>query len=294
MKKIVFRGVATALVTPFENGEIDFAALGRLIDMQVDSGVSAIVIAGTTGESSTLSEDERIRLFGFAAERICGRVPLILGTGSNDTKTAVKYTKIAERMGASASLSVTPYYNKGTERGIIEHYKRIAEATELPTILYNVPSRTGVNLSLFAIDELSAYENVVGIKEASDSLDRLTALSTLSERITLYSGNDSQIYPMLALGGAGVISVASNIIPRTLAELTERYFSADLTGALALQKKLLPFISALFTETNPTPIKYAMSLRGLCKSEVRLPLAEPQESSAKKIKEALDIYRDLL
>ena len=294
MKKIVFRGVATALVTPFKNDEIDFDSLDRLIEAQISSGIDAIVIAGTTGEGSTLSEDERIRLFDFAAERIYGRAPLILGTGSNDTKTAVKYAKIAQRVGADATLSVTPYYNKGTERGVIEHYKRIAEATELPTILYNVPSRTGVNLSLCAIEELATLENIVGIKEASDSLDRLTSLAALSDKITIYSGNDSQIYPTLALGGEGVISVASNIIPRTICALTESFFSGDVRDALEIQKRILPFISVLFAETNPTPVKYAMSQRGLCESEVRLPMTKPTESTKAKIKEALDIYRDLL
>lgn len=294
MKKTVFRGVASALVTPFRDGEMDLCAFGELIEFQIASGIDALVVAGTTGEGSTLSEEERIRLFDFSAERVAGRVPLICGTGSNDTKTAIKYTKIAQRVGADAILSVTPYYNKGTERGIIEHYKRIAEETELPTILYNVPSRTGVNLSICAIEELSDITGIVGIKEASDSLDRLTTLSTLSGKLALYSGNDSQIYPTLALGGAGVISVASNIMPRTVSELTRRYFEGNTEGALELQKRLLPFISLLFSETNPSPIKYAMSLKGYCKSEPRLPLTEPGSRIKQKIKEALDIYRDLL
>lgn len=294
MKKTVFRGAASALVTPFRDGEMDLCALGELIEFQIASGIDALVIAGTTGEGSTLSPKERERLFAFSVERVAKRVPLICGTGSNDTKTAIKYTKIAQRVGADATLSVTPYYNKGTERGIIEHYKRIIDETELPTILYNVPSRTGVNLSLSAIEELSELPNIVGIKEASDSLDRLTSLSILTDKLALYSGNDSQIYPTLALGGMGVISVASNIMPRTLSELTRRYFEGNTAGALELQKRLLPFISLLFSETNPSPIKYAMSLLGYCKSEPRLPLTEPAPLTKQKIKEALDMYRDLL
>ena len=294
MKKIVFRGVATALVTPFLNGEIDFASLGRLIDSQIEAGINALVICGTTGEAATLSESERISLFEFSAERTASRVPLIFGTGSNNTRTAIKYAKIAERMGASAQLSVTPYYNKGTEGGIIAHYKEITSATELPTILYNVPSRTGVNLSLSAIEELSRIESVVGIKEASDSVDRLTSLATLSDDIALYSGNDSQIYPTLALGGLGVISVISNVMPRTVCRLTESFFRGDAQTALAIQKQLLPFITLMFKETNPSPIKYAMSCLSLCGDELRLPLTVPREDTKQKIKEAVERYRDLL
>lgn len=294
MKKIVFRGTATALVTPLCQGRIDLKSFERLCALGIESGVDALVIAGTTGECATLSDEERILLFERAQRINEGRVPLIFGTGSNDTRTAVKLTKIAERMGASAALSVTPYYNKGTEDGIIAHYSAIAESTDLPTILYNVPSRTGVDLSLSAIEKLSEAENIVGIKEASDSVDRLTALSALSDKLALYCGNDSQIYACLSLGGLGVISVLSNIIPRTVSELTEAYFSGDTKRALTLQQKLLPLVRVMFAETNPSPIKYALSLKELCDEELRLPLAPPKEITKKKIKEALEKYRDLL
>ena len=294
MKNTVFRGVATAMITPLCDGKIDYGALERLFEIQIECGVDALVIAGTTGECSTLSEEERVSLFEFSARMARGRIPLILGTGSNSTATAVKYAKIAERIGGCAYLSVTPYYNKGTERGIISHYLEIARATEMPIILYNVPSRTGVNLSLAAIEELAECESIVGIKEAQDSIDRLTALSALSDKIALYSGNDSQIYPTLALGGAGVISVVSNVMPRAVLGITRAYFSGDVRLSYERQISLLPFAAAMFLETNPTPIKHAMKLSGLCDDEVRLPLTRPSEDTMRKIKEALDKHRDLL
>ena len=287
MKKIVFRGVATALVTPFRDGELDLAAAERLIERQIEAGIDALVICGTTGECATLSEAERISLFECAASVNAARVPLIFGTGSNDTRQAVKYSKIAERMGASASLAVTPYYNKGTESGIVRHFLEIANSADLPTILYNVPSRTGVNLSISAIEELAKADNIVGIKEASDSIDRLTALSVLSEKIALYSGNDSQIYPTLSLGGLGVISVVSNAFPNAVKRITESYFRGDTAGSLSSQKEILAFTSLMFAETNPSPVKYALSVMGLCEEELRLPLTPPSDAVKKKINESL-------
>ena len=279
MKNLIFSGVATALVTPFKNGEIDFPSLSGIIDFQLKSDIDAIVALGTTGEASTLSEYERYKLYEFAAERVNGKVPLIFGTGSNDTKKSIEYTKRAEKTGADAILAVTPYYNKGTEEGIIQHYKSIANSTNLPIILYNVPSRTGVNLSISAIEELADEENIVAIKEASDSTDRLTAISVLSDKITLYSGNDSQIYPTLSLGGMGVISVLSNALPCETLKITKSFFSGDYEGSLKAQKTLLPKINALFKETNPSPIKYVMSLLGFSTDEMRLPLTTPSEKT---------------
>lgn len=286
-KKIVFRGVATALVTPLKDGKIDFASLGNIIDLQLKSGIDALVIGGTTGEASTLSDEERIMLFEYAKDKVKDSVPLIFGTGSNSTKKALEYTKIAASIGASAALVVTPYYNKGTEDGIINHYFEIANCSDLPIILYNVPGRTGVNLSLSAVMTLSSHENIIGIKEASDSIDRLTSLATIGEDMTIYSGNDSQIYTTLALGGLGVISVASNIIPDKLINLTREYLYGNKETALTVQKQLLPFIGALFAETNPTPIKYAMSLLGLCSEQMRLPLSPPRDSTKALIESEL-------
>ena len=287
VKKEIFRGTATALITPFSNGEIDYDCLGRLIDIQISAGIDALVIGGTTAEAATLTDEERYQLFEFSAERIEGKTRLIFGTGTNDTKVAIKHSKFAERIGCDGLLLVTPYYNKGTECGIEKHYLSIAERVELPTLLYNVPSRTGVNLGFNLISRLADHPNIVGIKEASDSTDRLVTLASMSDKITLYSGNDSQVLPTLALGGLGVISVISNLLPRETKEMTDAYFSGDLARAREIQFKLLPIIQAMFMETNPSPIKYAMSLRGLCSPELRLPLSEPRESTKREIERLL-------
>ena len=284
-KKTIFSGTATALITPFNRGKIDYKALGNIIEFQIHSGIDALVIGGTTGEAATLSDYERDKLFAFSAEAVNKRVPLIFGTGSNDTKRAVKYTKRAKALGGDAALSVTPYYNKGTEEGIFLHYQKIANAADLPIILYNVPSRTGVNLSLSSIDKLSAEENVCGIKEASDSLDRLLELSKMANNITLYSGNDSQIHATLSLGGMGVISVLSNVYPCEVLELTNAFWRGDADTSLAIQRRISQKSRALFLETNPSPIKYAMSLLGYCTHEVRLPLSAPTESTKQRIKD---------
>ena len=292
-KKIIFSGAATALITPFSDGEIDYKSLGVLIERQIEGGIDALVIGGTTAEAATLSDDERYKLYTYARGKIAGRTRLILGTGTNDTRVAIKHTKFAKRLGCDGVLLVTPYYNKGTEDGIEKHYLSIAESADLPIILYNVPSRTGVNLGFNLLERLSEHPNIVALKEASDSLDRLVRLATLCDKLTLYSGNDSQIYPTLSLGGMGVISVMSNLLPRTTAKLCRSYFDGNTQEALRLQLHLLPLIRSLFSETNPTPIKYAMSLRGYCSPEVRLPLAEPRESTKKEIREQLDLLGEL-
>jgi 4-hydroxy-tetrahydrodipicolinate synthase len=293
-KKIIFFGASTALITPFCNGEIDYESLARLIDFQIDSGISALVIGGTTAEAATLSDEERYKLYTFAKGKIAGRTKLILGTGTNDTRVALSHTKFASRLGCDGVLLVTPYYNKGTEAGIEKHYLTIAESTDLPIIVYNVPSRTGVNLGINLLDRLSDHPNIVALKEASDSVDRLVALSGLKEKLQLYSGNDSQIYPTLSLGGSGVISVMSNVIPRTTVKICESYFRGDVKESLRLQLELLPFIKSLFIETNPSPIKFCMAAKGMCLSEVRLPLSEPRESSKAEILEKLRDIDDLL
>jgi len=283
VKKQIFRGAATALITPFLDGEIDYKALGELIEYQIAGGIDALVIGGTTAEAATLSDEERYKLYTFAKGKIAGRTKLILGTGTNDTRVAISHTKFAERLGCDGVLLVTPYYNKGTESGIEKHYLSIAECADLPIILYNVPSRTGVNLGFNLLDRLSNHPNIVALKEASDSVDRLVTLAAFGDKLHLYSGNDSQIYPTLALGGRGVISVMSNLLPKTTHELCKCYFDGKQSEALKLQLELLPFIKSLFIETNPTPIKFAMAERGFCSTEVRLPLAEPRKST----KEAL-------
>ena len=282
-KKKIFSGVGTALITPFINGEIDYVCLGRLIDFQIEGGVDALVIGGTTAEAATLSDDERYKLYTFAKGKIAGRTRLILGTGTNDTRVALAHTKFAERLGCDGVLLVTPYYNKGTEDGIEKHYLKIAESVNLPIIVYNVPSRTGVNLGINLLDRLANHPNIVGLKEASDSVDRLVNLAAFSDRLWLYSGNDSQIYPTLSLGGIGVISVMSNILPKTTVKMCKDFFSGQEGDALEMQLKLLPFIKTLFIETNPSPIKYAMASLGLCSTEVRLPLCEPRETTKREV-----------
>ncbi|MBR5818224.1 MAG: 4-hydroxy-tetrahydrodipicolinate synthase, partial [Clostridia bacterium] len=214
MKRIIFSGVGCALITPFRDGAIDFSALGELINIQIESGVSAIVIGGTTGECATLSDDERYRLYSFSHSLVGGRAALILGVGTNDTKAAMRHTILASQIGCDGVLAVTPYYNKGTESGIVKHYLQIAEASTVPVLLYNVPSRTGVNLSYSVLSALAEHENIVGIKEASDSADRYVYLSEMSDKLALYAGNDTQLYTALSLGGLGVISVAANPYPR--------------------------------------------------------------------------------
>ena len=293
-KNCVFCGVGTALVTPFQDGEIDYAALSELIEYQIRGGADAIVIGGTTGEAATLSDEERYRLFEFAAEKISGRVKLVFGTGTNDTRAAVRHTKYAEKIGCDGVLLVTPYYNKGTEIGVEKHYLNIAESADLPIILYNVPSRTGVNLGINLLSRLAEHPNIVAIKEASDSADRLVSLAALSDSLDLYAGNDSQIYTTLSLGGKGVISVMSNLLPSATHAICERYFSGEPGASLELQLRLLPFIKALFVETNPAPIKYAMAKMGFCKSEVRLPLAEPRESTKALVASELENINDLI
>ena len=293
-KKNIFHGTACALVTPFKDGDIDYDALGKLIDFQIGAEIDALVIGGTTAEVATLSDKERYSLYTFAKERIAGRTKLIFGTGTNDTKVALTHTKFAEDLGCDGVLLVTPYYNKGTEDGIEKHYLTIAESVDLPIIVYNVPSRTGVNLGINLLDRLANHKNIVAIKEASDSTDRLVALATLCDRLALYAGNDSQIYPTLALGGSGVISVVANILPKTTKALCDSYFEGKYSEALRLQLELLPFIKTLFLETNPSPVKYAMEKAKLCSREVRLPLYEPRESTKIEIERALDSLLDKL
>ena len=283
MKNAIFRGCATALITPFSGGKVDLLALGRLIDWQIDEGIDALVIGGTTGEAATLSDSERYKIFEFSKARVAERVPLIFGTGTNDTRVAVEHTKEAERIGCDGVLVVTPYYNKGTDEGIYRHYMTIAEATGLPIILYNVPGRTGVSLSIKILKRLSECERIVGIKEAQDSVERLASLACIREDLPLYAGNDAATLPTIALGGLGVISVVSNIYPGKMAELCKRAFTGDIVGAREIQTELLPLINSLFLETNPAPLKYAMSLLSLAKDELRLPLFEVTESTKKAI-----------
>lgn len=288
-KKIIFKGAGTALITPMKNGKIDYDALRTLIHLQIDEGIDALIMGGTTGESATLKPSEREQLYSFSKEEIGGRVKLLLGVGSNDTSDVLARCRAANRVGCDGVLAVTPYYNRGTRDGVIEHYRRVADASDAPVMLYNVPSRTGVNLSIDVLETLAREENIVAIKEAGDSLDRLCDIAALGDSLALYAGNDSQIFPTLTLGGLGVVSVLSNLMPRRVSVLCRECLEGDIERARGEQLSLLGIIKALFTETNPAPIKYAMSRLGLCENELRLPLSPASEKTRAAIDEALSI-----
>ena len=286
-KRIIFKGIGTALVTPFRQGRIDYPTLDRLIERQIAGGVDALIIGGTTGEAATLSDRERYSLYTHAIEKIKRRCKVILGTGTNDTRVAIKHTKEAERLGADGALLVTPYYNKGTASGLAAHYEAIAASSDIPMILYNVPSRTGVNLGLPELVRLAKLDNIVGIKEASDSAERLVKLASFGDELPLYAGNDSATYTVLSLGGAGVISVVSNLLPEAMREISDAYFAGRTDESLSAQLSLLDLIDAMFVETNPAPVKYALSRLGLCREEMRLPMHEITGLSREKVDRAL-------
>lgn len=289
-KKPLFRGVGTALITPTNEKGVDYDALGRLIDWQIDEGVNALIIAGTTGEGSTLNDKEHKELLEFSCKRINKRVPMIAGTGSNDTAYAIQLSRHAEEAGADGLLCVTPYYNKTTQKGLVAMYTAIANSVNIPIILYNVPSRTGVNIDPKTYFELSKVENIIAIKEANADLAKITeAFNLVGDKMDIYSGNDDEILIFLALGGLGVISVLSNIMPRKTVEMCDKFFAGDIEGARKLQLELFPLIRALFSEVNPIPVKAALSKMGFCDNYFRLPLVpmskEKEEILFKLMKE---------
>ena len=274
----VFQGAATALITPMRDGAVDYAAMGRLIDWQIEQGIDALVIAGTSGEGSTLTDEEHRELLRFSAERIAGRVPMIAGTGSNDAAYAVDLSRFACDVGADALLTVTPYYNKATQNGLVRMFSELADAVTKPLILYNVPSRTGINMEPSTYARLAEHPNIAGIKEAGGNISKIVETCALvGERLTLYSGNDDQIVPIMAMGGKGVISVLSNVLPAKTAALCALCLKGDYPAAAAMQTELLPLINALFCEVNPIPAKAAMAALGFCGGEIRLPLTPMEE-----------------
>lgn len=284
MKKTVFKGVATALITPFCESGIDYENLGRLIDDQIAAGINGLVVCGTTGEASTLSDDEHRDAIAFAVKRAAGRVPVIAGTGSNDTAYALDLTRCACEAGADAVLVVTPYYNKATQGGLIKMFTQIADASTAPVILYNVPSRTGVNIAPTTYRALADHENIVAIKEANGDISKIVeTMSYVHGKLDLYCGNDDQIVPLMSLGGVGVISVLSNVIPAQTVELTDRFFAGDIAGAAQLQYKFHRLIDALFCEVNPIPVKAAMAALGYCDDTLRLPLTPMEEANREKL-----------
>lgn len=273
----IFTGAGVALVTPFkENLEVDYDQLEKIIDYQIDNGTDSIIICGTTGEASTLSHEEHIEVIRACAAHVNKRIPVIAGTGSNCTDTAVYLTKEAQKAGADGALVVTPYYNKATQKGLIKHYETIAAASDLPVIMYNVPSRTGCNiLPATAAQIVKEAENIIGIKEASGDISQVAELMNRTNGdIDLYSGNDDQIVPILSLGGIGVISVLSNVAPRETHEIVAKYMAGDTKGSLELQMKYLDLVHALFCEVNPIPVNKAVELMGLCSGTMRGPMTE--------------------
>lgn len=274
-KKIIFTGCGTAIVTPFANDKINYFEYQKLIEYQIKNNCDAIIVCGTTGESATLSMIEKKELIEFTVNIVKNRIPVIAGTGSNNTKDAIELTKFAEKVNCDATLIVTPYYNKTTQKGLIEHYKKIALSTSIPIILYNVPSRTGLNIEPETCLELSKIENIVAIKEASGNLSQIAKIAALCEdNLNIYSGNDDQILPILSIGGIGVISVLSNLYPNYVHNITDSYFNKELERAKNLQLKAINLINKLFSEVNPIPIKEALNALKFNVGETRLPLVE--------------------
>ena len=276
--KSIFRGAATAIITPLDENGVNYEAFGKLIDWQISEGINALVVASTTGEGSTLTDEEHRAVLHYAVQRTDGRVPVIAGTGSNDTDYAIDLTRYACGIGCDAMLVVTPYYNKATQKGLIKMYTAIADASTKPLILYNVPSRTGCSIEPKTYAALANHPNIAGIKEANGNISKIVETASLvGDRLDIYSGNDDQIVPILSMGGQGVISVLSNVMPKKTVEICDRFFSGDVAGSARLQCELLPLINALFSEVNPIPVKAAMAAMGWCKDYVRMPLTPMEE-----------------
>ena len=283
MKAPVFEGVATALITPLNENGIDYNAFARLIDWQINEGVNALVVCGTTGESSTLTDKEHKSAIEFAVNEVGGRIPVIAGTGSNDTAYALELTDFSCKAGVDGVLVVTPYYNKATQNGLFKMFTEIADRAAAPVILYNVPSRTGVNIAPETVARLSKHPNISGIKEAGGNISAVAEIAALcGDDINIYSGNDDQTVPIMSLGGKGCISVLSNLLPHNTAQMCKKLLAGDTKGALDLQLKYLPLIKALFCEVNPIPVKAAMAAMGYCENYLRLPLT-PMEEAHKEI-----------
>lgn len=291
MKEAVFKGCATALITPFTQDTVDCDALRKLIDYQLDAGIDALVVCGTTGEASTMSYAERMRTIEIAVRHVKGRVPIIAGTGANNTETAIALSRDAAHIGVDALLVVTPYYNKATQRGLIRHYETIADLVSKPVILYNVPSRTGVSCTAETYATLSAHPNIIGVKEASGNLSLVQKTRELcSDDFYIWSGNDDETAPIMLLGGVGVISVVSNVAPREMVALTQACRNGQFRKAGTQQLHLRRLCEILFREVNPIPVKTAMSMMGYCKEVMRLPLCEMGEENRKELEQVLQSY----
>ncbi len=286
-------GVMTALVTPFKNGSIDYGSYERLIEWQIASGVKGLLFLGTTGEAPSISIEEREEIIRFAVEKVRKRVPVVVGTGTNSTEKTIHMTKQAGELGADCALVVTPYYNKPVQEGLYQHYAAIAKSTSIPIIIYNVPSRTGVNILPETVVRLARdFKNIIGIKEASGNMAQIDMLilklKDVREDFHVWSGNDDQAFHVMCSGGSGVVSVLSNVAPRETQQMCEKIANGDLSRARELHLKLFPLMKALFVETNPIPVKYAVSKLGYCENELRLPLVKASESTMKAVDEALN------
>ena len=288
MKKILFKGVGSAVPTPFDENGVDISEFRKFLQFQIDNNVDALIVCGTTGESSTMTRDEKIIAINCALEVANEKIPVIVGTGSNNTREAIEMSEIAERLGANGILVVTPYYNKTTQQGLIAHYKAIAESVSLPIILYNVPSRTGVNIEPQTCLELSKIDNIVAIKEASGNISQVAQISNLcGDNLYIYSGNDDQIVPICSLGGIGVISVLSNIKPKFVHDMVYDFFDGNIDKARKMQLNVLPLINSLFSEVNPIPVKYALNELGFNFRVPRLPLVEFSDTNKKVLRQYL-------
>ncbi|MGF7056627.1 4-hydroxy-tetrahydrodipicolinate synthase [Brassicibacter mesophilus] len=288
---MLFKGSGVALVTPFTNDEIDYDKLSELIEWQIENNTDAIIVCGTTGESSTMSDSERREVIKFTIEKVNKRVPVIAGTGSNNTAYSIELSKYAEKQGADGLLIVTPYYNKTTQKGLIEHYSAIADNVNIPIILYNVPGRTGLNLLPKTVEVLSKHRNIKAVKEASGNISQVAEIARLCDNnFYVYSGNDDMVVPLLSLGGSGVISVVANILPKDTHDMVVSYLEGNIEKARKLQLDMKELIDTLFIETNPIPVKTAMNLMGMNAGELRLPLTSMTESNLDILKKAMKAY----
>ncbi|SHH01546.1 4-hydroxy-tetrahydrodipicolinate synthase [Tepidibacter thalassicus] len=288
---MIFKGSGVALVTPFKNGKINFDKLEELIEYHIKEGTDALIICGTTGEASTMSDEEQLQTIKFVVEKTNKRIPVIAGTGSNNTAHSIHLSKKAEEYGVDGLLVITPYYNKTTQNGLISHFKAIANSVNIPIIVYNVPGRTGVNIKPSTLVEIAKIKNIVGIKEASGNIAQVAEIARICpEDFAIYSGNDDMILPLLSLGGTGVISVIANICPKDTHDLVAKYFEGDIKGSRKLQLDMKPLIDALFIEVNPIPIKTAMNLLGFDMGELRLPLVEMSKNNLEILKKELINY----
>ena len=283
MKNTIFKGIATAIITPMTETGIDYEAMGRFIEFQIESGINAIVVMGTTGENATIEPADQKKVIAYTVEKVAKRVPVIAGTGTNNTAHVLENTKAACEVGVDAVLVVTPYYNKATQAGLVQHFTTIADASTVPVILYNVPGRTGCNLLPKTVAKLAEHPNIVAIKEATGNMAQMVELVTLcGDKIDVYSGEDGIVVPMLSMGAKGCISVVSNVVPAETVAMTDAWFAGDVEKAAAIQCKLLPLINALFSEVNPIPAKAAVSAMGYGEEHLRLPLT-PMEDGTRAV-----------